>query len=71
MIERYNRYSILWLQQMAIWRVINQNSLAQFTIDHSEIFEVVSFFKSAVLAIESMRDVLFIRIEVVKDYVCV
>ena len=39
----------------------------QLTVDNSEILEVVSFLKGAVMPVESMRDEFPVGVDIVKD----
>lgn len=54
---------------MTIGRVVNKYNLVQLSIDNSQVLEVVALLDGAVLPIESMRDILFLWIQVIKDNV--
>ena len=65
-VERDYWDAVLWLQEMAVGGVVQQHHFTQFAIHHSQIFEVKTFFESAVLAVETVGYKLLFRVEVVK-----
>lgn len=62
MIEGDDGDGIFWLQDMAVGRVINKYGFLEAAVHHSQVLQEVSLLKSAVLAVQSMRDVLLFRV---------
>jgi hypothetical protein len=67
----HNRYAIVWLKHETERRVVHKNRIFQSSVYHPQVLHVVTFFQSAMLPIQSMREDLIVRIQVLNDYISV
>jgi hypothetical protein len=66
-VVRDDGHCVFRLKQVAVGGVIDQHNVAEFAVDHTQVFEVETSLESAVLAVEAMGDVLLLGVEVVQD----
>ncbi len=63
--------SVLRLQHMAVGRVVNKHHLVQLSACHPQVFQVIPLFQSAVMPVESVRDIFLFRVQVIENHICV
>ena len=71
MIVWHDRYAIVWLKHETERRVVHKNRIFQSSVYHPQVLHVVTFFQSAMLPIQSMREDLIVRIQVLDYYISV
>jgi hypothetical protein len=52
---------------MAVGRIVNKDHILQLSVDYSQILQEVALLESAVLPVQSMRDPLLLRVQVVQN----
>lgn len=71
MVVRKYSYAVLGLEHKWKTWVVYKDTVLQSTVYWSKVFCIEAFFESAVLAIESMREILLLWVKVVEDDICV
>jgi hypothetical protein len=69
-VERQNWNAVLKLENVRVRSIIDQDHLAQVPVDNSKVFRVnVWMDLETVIAVKSMFDELFVRVDFVQDYI--
>lgn len=72
LVEWQDWNAVLQLENVRVRSVIDQNHLAQVSIDNSKVFRVnVGVDLETMIAVKSMFDELFVRVDFVQDHICV
>lgn len=71
MVEGDDGDCVFRLQQVAVGGVVHQYHVLEAPVDHPQVLQEVAPLQSAMLPVESVRNPLFVRVEIVEHNVSV